>query len=60
MLIQEWVYLALAAYGFISLLLDLVKLSLWVDDKRLSNAAKEFNFEKRLHNGEVLYKDNIF
>lgn len=56
MLVQEWVYLFLAAYGLVSLLFDLVKLSLWVDEKRLDKA----DFETRLHNGEVLHKDNIF
>lgn len=56
MQVQEWVYLALAAYGLISLLLDLAKLSLWVDDKRLDKA----DFATRLNNGEVLSKNNIF
>jgi len=38
---------------------DLAKLSLWIDDKRLDKASKQYDFESRLNNGEILSKDNI-
>ena len=57
MLIQEWIYLGLALYGFASLIITLAYLSLWLEEKLINN---KFNFEKRLHNGEILSKDNIF
>lgn len=57
MMIQEWIYLGLALYGFASLIITLAYLSLWVEEKLINN---KFNFEKRLHNGEILSKDNIF
>jgi len=60
MMIQEKIYLGLAAYGFLSFIWDLAKLSLWIDDKRLDKASKEYDFESRLNNGEILSKDNIF
>ena len=60
MMIQEWVYLGLAIYGMLSLMWDLVKVSLWIDDKRLDNASKQYDFESRLSNGEILSKENIF
>ena len=60
MLIQEWFYLFLAIYGFLSFIWDLAKLSIWIDDKRLDKASKEYDFESRLNNGEILSKDNIF
>ena len=59
MMIQEWIYLGLAAYGFLSLILDLAKFSLWIDDKRLDKASKQYDFESRVNNGEILSKDNI-
>lgn len=59
MMIQEWIYLGLAAYGFLSLILDLAKFSVWIDDKRLDNASKQYDFESRLNNGEILSKENI-
>ena len=60
MLIQEWVYLALAVYGLLSFMWDLAKLSLWIDDKRLDKASNKFDFESRLNNGEILHSGNIF
>jgi hypothetical protein len=57
MMIQEWIYLGLALYGFASLIITLAYLSLWVEEKLINN---RFNFEKRLHRGEILSKDNIF
>lgn len=59
MMIQEWIYLGLAAYGFLSFIWDLAKLSIWIDDKRLERASKQYDFESRLNNGEILSKDNI-
>ena len=59
MMIQEKIYLGLMAYGFLSLILDLAKLSLWIDDKRLDKASKQYDFESRLNNGEILSKENI-
>lgn len=57
MLIQEWIYLGLALYGFASLIITLAYLSLWLEEKLINN---KFNFEKRLHRGEILSKENIF
>ena len=57
MMIQEWIYLGLAAYGLLSIIMTLAYLSLWLEEKLINN---KFNFEKRLHNGEILSKDNIF
>ena len=57
MMIQEWIYLGLAAYGLLSIIITLAYLSLWIEEKRLHN---KFNFEKRLQRGEILSKDNIF
>jgi hypothetical protein len=37
MMIQEWVYLGLAVYGLISLILTLAYVSLWIDNKRLQS-----------------------
>jgi len=59
MMIQEWIYLGLAAYGFLSFIWDLAKFSLWIDDKRLDKASKQYDFESRLNNGEILSKENI-
>ena len=58
MMIQEWIYLGLAAYGLLSIIITLSYLSLWLEEKLLHN--KKFNFEKRLLRGEILSKDNIF
>ena len=57
MQIQEWIYLGLAAYGLLSIIITLAYLSLWLEEKLINN---KFNFEKRLHRGEILSKDNIF
>ena len=59
MLIQEWFYLFLSIYGFLSFIWDLAKFSLWIDDKRLDKASKQYDFESRLNNGEILSKENI-
>tara|TARA_Y100000004_G_C8619189_1_gene288056 strand:+ start:272 stop:454 length:183 start_codon:yes stop_codon:yes gene_type:complete len=59
MLIQEWVYLGFVIYGLLSFMWDLAKLSIWIDDKRLEKASKQYDFESRLHNGEILSKENI-
>lgn len=59
MMIQEWIYLGLAIYGLLSLMWDLAKFSLWIDDKRLDRASNKFDFESRLNNGEILSKENI-
>ena len=60
MMIQEWVYLGFVIYGLLSFMWDLAKLSIWIDDKRLDKASKQYDFESRLNNGEILSKDNIF
>jgi len=60
MMIQEWIYLGLSIYGLLSLMWDLVKVSLWIDDKRLDKASKQYDFESRLNNGEILNSGNIF
>ena len=39
MMIQEWVYLGLAVYGFISLIFTLAYVSLWIDNKRLQSKS---------------------
>ena len=57
MMIQEWIYLGLAAYGLLSIIITLAYFSLWLEEKLLHN---KFNFEKRLLRGEILNKDNIF
>ena len=57
MLVQEWIYLGLAAYGLLSIIITLAYLSLWLEEKLINN---KFNFEKRLLRGEILSKDNIF
>lgn len=59
-MIQEWIYLGLAIYGLLSLMWDLAKVSLWIDDKRLDRASNKFDFETRLNNGEILHSGNIF
>jgi len=54
-------FLVLATIGFLAIFLGLVHLSFVIEDKLLSRANdKLFDFEKRLLNGEVLHKDNIF
>ena len=57
MMIQEWIYLGLAAYGLLSIIMTLAYLSLWLEEKLIN---KNYEFESRLHNGEILSKDNIF
>ena len=57
MLIQEWIYLGLAAYGLISLIMTLAWLSLWLEEKLLTSKT---DFISRLNKGEVLHKGNIF
>jgi len=57
MMIQEWIYLGLAAYGLLSIIMTLAYLSLWLEEKLIN---KNYDFESRLINGEILSKDNIF
>ena len=57
MLVQEWIYLGLAAYGLLSIIMTLAYLSLWLEEKLIN---KNYDFESRLLNGEILSKDNIF
>ena len=56
-MIQEWVYLFLAVYGLISLILTLCYISLWVSEKRLN---RKHDWMGRLERGETLTKRNIF
>ena len=51
MMIQEWVYLGLAVYGLISLILTLAYVSLWVDNKRLQSK----NNKKVINELDLLY-----
>ena len=57
MLIQQWFYLFLVMYGFISLLITFCYISLWISEKRLQG---KYDFQTRLQRGEILSKDNIF
>jgi len=57
MQIQHWIYLGLAAYGLISLLMTLAWFSLWLEEKLLTSKT---DFISRLNKGEILSKDNIF
>jgi len=57
MQIQHWIYLGLAAYGLISLIMTLAWLSLWLEEKLLTSKT---DFISRLNKGEILSKDNIF
>ena len=50
-MIQEWVYLGLAVYGFISLILTLAYVSLWIDNKRLQSK----NNKKVINELDLLY-----
>ena len=57
MLIQEWIYLGLALYGFASLIITILFVWLWAE-KKLQNSKTDF--ETRLHKGEILSRKNIF
>ncbi len=57
MLIQEWIYLGLALYGFASLIITISFVWLWAEEKLLNSKT---DFETRLHKGEILSKENIF
>jgi len=57
MQIQEWIFLGLAAYGLLSIIMTLAYISLWLEEKLIN---KNYDFESRLLNGEILSKDNIF
>ena len=57
MLIQEWIYLGLALYGFASLIVTILFGWLWAEEKLLDSKT---DFETRLHKGEILSKENIF
>jgi len=57
MQIQHWIYLGLASFGLISLLISLAWISLWLEEKLLTSKT---DFISRLNKGEVLHKGNIF
>ena len=57
MQIQHWIYLGLAGFGLISLLISLAWISLWLEEKLLTGKT---DFISRLNKGEVLHKGNIF
>ena len=57
MMIQEWIYLGLALYGFASLIITILFVWLWAEEKLLNIKT---DFETRLHKGEILSKENIF
>jgi hypothetical protein len=57
MQIQHWIYLGLAGFGLISLLMTLAWISLWLEEKLLTSKT---DFISRLNKGEVLHKGNIF
>jgi len=57
MQIQEWIFLGLAAYGLLSIIMTLAYISLWLEEKLIN---KNYDFESRLLKGEILSKDNIF
>ena len=57
MMIQEWIYLGLALYGFASLIITILFTWMWIEEKLLNQKT---DFETRLHRGEILYKENIF
>ena len=52
-----YITLFLTALGLFTLIGGLAYMSLVIEEKLINN---KFNFEKRLHNGEILSKDNIF
>lgn len=52
-----YITLFLTALGLFTLLGGLAYMSLIIEEKLINN---KFNFEKRLHRGEILRKDNIF
>ena len=57
MMIQEWIYLGLALYGFASLIITILFVWHKAEEKLLSGKT---DFETRLHKGEILSKENIF
>ena len=57
MMIQEWFYLFLVMYGFISLIFTFCYISLLITEKRLEDKS---DFVTRLQRGETLDKNNIF
>ena len=56
MMIQEWIYLFFVIYGFISFILTLCYISLWVSEKRLDRT----DWMGRLQRGETLTRKNMF
>ena len=52
-----YITLFLTALGLFTLLGGLAYMSLKIEEKFINN---KLNFESRLHNGEILSKDNIF
>ena len=57
MMIQERIYIGLILVSLIIILFGGAYLLLWIEHKIMS---KKYDFEVRLHKGEVLNKDNIF
>jgi len=57
MMIQEWIYLCLALYGFASLILTIPFLWISAEEKLLNSKT---DFETRLHKGEILSRKNMF
>ena len=57
MMIQEWIYLGLVLYGVASLIVTILFVWLWAEEKLLNSKT---DFETRLHNGEILSRKNIF
>ena len=57
MMIQEWIYLGLVLYGVASLIVTILFVWLWAEEKLLNSKT---DFETRLHKGEILSKENIF
>ena len=57
MMIQEWIYLGLALYGFASLIITISFVWLWAEEKLLDSKT---DFETRLHKGAILSRKNIF
>ena len=57
MMIQEWIYLGLVLYGVVALIVTILFVWLWAEEKLLDSKT---DFETRLHKGEILSRKNIF
>ena len=57
MMIQEFIYLGLVLYGVASLIVTILFVWLWAEEKLLNSKT---DFETRLHKGEILSRKNIF